>query len=105
MGEVSDEEEEALPAVSGLVENVAGSEVIADGTYVICTAGSSRRLHQVGRCWRKPGVDFVSYEAHGSVIPEAGLYKSRCKFCWPTASQARASRSPASSASSSSSSS
>ena len=45
-------------------------EMLISG-YIISKMGSRewRRLHYVGQCWRKPGIDYKAYEVHG----EAGF--------------------------------
>lgn len=80
---ISDDEMAPVPSASGLIEQTELSSDIPEGTYVVSTAGSARRLHQVGRCWRKPGVDYLSFMVLGSSPPDPSLYKTFCKFCWP----------------------
>ena len=48
-----------------------------------------RTLHQVGSCWRRPGIDYRVESAHGDVLPDPGRYNAVCKSCFikPTAKQ------------------
>ena len=53
--------------------------------YVVAIAGSSRRrrLHQVGRCWRVPGLHYKDFEVFGDTLPAAEDYHLICRQCWP----------------------
>ena len=42
-----------------------------------------RRLHYIGRCYRRPGVDYYDYEAHGETLPPPDRYDKTCLQCWP----------------------
>ena len=55
--------------------------------YVVAIAGSSRRrrLHQVGRCWRVPGLHYRDFEVFWDVLPPAEAYHLICHQCWPAA--------------------
>ena len=55
--------------------------------YVVAIAGSSRRrrLHQVGRCWRVPGLHYKEFEVFGDTLPAAEDYHLICHQCWPAA--------------------
>lgn len=44
-----------------------------------------RRLHYLGRCYRRPGVDYFDYESYGEVLPTADCYDKTCMQCWPPA--------------------
>ena len=87
--EMSDGEQVRIGTVSELKKCTPDDGKIEDGTYVITTAmkgHTRRRLHQVGRCWRRPGIDYHQFEVHGTTAPEDCLYSSRCRLCWPPSS-------------------
>ena len=44
-----------------------------------------RRLHYVGRCYRKPGVDYFDYDSYGELLLAADQYDKTCVQCWPPA--------------------
>ena len=74
--------------VSGIevdvTEPAGGWPILSEGKRVISisrASGSSRTLHVVGRCWRRPGVhfrDFVFLDEG-----ERGQYSALCKECFP----------------------
>ena len=41
-----------------------------------------RRLHKLGECWRKPGVDYLEYEVLGLELPPAASYNAVCHQCF-----------------------
>ena len=104
---VSDDEEVKVCRVSAMVEPEEDPERDLNGLFVVGVSGAVRRLHQVGRCWRYPGVDYVDFVVYGTQEPDADQYTAKCRFCWPAkrmkASSFTASRAPPSSADSSSS--
>ena len=66
--------------------NPAGIE---KGTFLVSldTSGRRRTLHQVGRCWRKPGLHFQKFEILGGTetLEQINIdkYSSICKDCFP----------------------
>ncbi len=58
------------PQVQGYVCSVTGRRGV-------------RRLHFVGRCHRKPGLDYAAFQEHGEERPSAGEYDVICRQCWP----------------------
>jgi hypothetical protein len=62
---------------------------LAPGQIVISKAGGKRQtLHQVGRCWRVPGVHYLEYETLSesdlSTVPKDLGYQRICRDCFPT---------------------
>jgi hypothetical protein len=39
-------------------------------------------LHKFGECWRKPGVDFMSFEILGPELPPPTAYHAACCQCF-----------------------
>ena len=82
-----------LPAI-GIEEEEPGGSGDEDGCEVvpvvlslgvrvisITKGGTSRTLHKVGECWRRPGVHYKFY-----IVPdedEVGEYRHLCKDCYP----------------------
>jgi hypothetical protein len=78
-----DDEEEALGAVT--LDAVERPEA---GRWVVSLAGGGRTqtLHQVGRCWRVPGVHFSRFEWLEEADLEAAetkKYRRVCRDCFP----------------------
>ena len=75
---------------------------IAQGTYVISIRKYSRlrRLHRVGGCHLRPGVDYLDFENHGDMLPAAVQYHHLCKRCFATGAPATAGADAGSSSSS-----
>lgn len=101
-GDGSDQEEVVLKSVGG-----HGTFEYANllGQYVVSVSGKTgktRRLHKVGECFRKPGVDYRNFVVLGFEEPAPSEYSHQCQHCW---SGKRARAAPSSSSSSSSSSS
>ena len=93
LGESSDEDAAAAlpvappaPAVSRLVVAAAASAGPSLGSYVVSLHSRSRfrRLHRVGDCWRRPGLDFLDYEVLGADLPDSASYDAACKDCFRT---------------------
>ena len=57
-----------------------------DGDFVVSCA-RLKCLHQVGRCYRRPGRDYLHYEVF-SEVPPAGSYDKICLSCWPLGNSA-----------------
>ena len=101
-GDGSDQEEVMVKSVGG-----HGTFEYANllGQYVVSVSGKTgktRRLHKVGDCFRKPGVDYRDFVVLGLEEPAPSEYSHQCQHCW---SGKRARVAPSSSSSSSSSSS
>ena len=64
-------------------ERFVGREVLGKGMRVISVTrgGSSRTLHEIGACWRVPGVHYRHYCLLD--VGEIGDYRSLCKECYP----------------------
>ena len=43
-----------------------------------------RRLHRIGGCWLKPGVDYLEYEILENEVPVPGTFDLPCRLCWPS---------------------
>ena len=58
--------------------------VLAFGTFVVSVQrnGKFKRLHQIGGCGRKPGVDYACFTALGMEAPDASSYTAKCKGCF-----------------------
>ena len=58
--------------------------VFAVGTFVVSIQRKSnfRRLHIVGACSYRAGIDFARYEAFGLVMPDPSSYTAQCKHCF-----------------------
>ena len=91
LGESSDEDAAAAlpaapptPVVSRLVVAAAASAGPSLGSYVVSLHSRSRfrRLHRVGDCWRRPGLDFLDYEVLGADMPDSSSYDAACKDCF-----------------------
>ena len=54
------------------------------GGYVVSITGKRtwRRLHYIGRCWRRPGKDYASFQTFGEDAPPAAAYDAVCRDCW-----------------------
>ena len=74
-----------LPAI--MDAPVPDEKELPKSGYVITFTfkGGLRRLHYVGRCYRRPGVDYFDYESYGELLPAADQYDKTCKQCWPPA--------------------
>ena len=106
VSEVSDNEEIAVGNISKHVKDVTATGGNLKGMFVVSFSNRIRRLHQVGRCHRVPGVDYAEYEIMGAEEPPAHTYTARCGHCWSNkarTSSSRASETSSSSASSGSS--
>ena len=62
------------------------------GTYVVSIQRQSnfRRLHIVGSCPSRAGIDFAHFEAFGTTQPEDKHYTACCKHCLKTGMDAGA---------------
>ena len=64
---------------------VVDDELALDlGAYVLSVQNKSgfRRLHRIGACWRKPGVDYENFRVLGFDLPPASAYDAVCKGCF-----------------------
>lgn len=83
-------------------EEVTPPPLVAKGHFVIATCGKIRRLHVMGKCYRRPGIDYYKFDVIGPDEPPPELYTARCGHCWPRRrEQAAASALPSSSSSTS----
>ena len=66
---------------AGIIDPV--SEV-PTGTYVMSLVGRSRKrtLHQVGACYRKPGLDYRDFVVIGENRPELVAGERLCGSCF-----------------------
>ena len=55
--------------VSKHSKDVTAASGSLKGMFVVGISGRIRRLHQVGRCHRVPGVDYARYEVIGPTEP------------------------------------
>ena len=60
--------------------------VIPLGMYLVSVQPRSRfrRLHRMGECAYRPGVDFKSFELLGESEPSPNQFTARCKHCFRT---------------------
>ena len=73
-----------LPAIMDRQEPEEISELPTSGYVITFTFKKRlRRLHYIGRCYRRPGVDYYDYEAHGETLPPPDRYDKTCLQCWP----------------------
>ena len=51
--------------------------------YYISYSGKKaiKVLHRLGHCFMLPGVDYMSYDYMGTVIPDSSSYDTVCKWC------------------------
>ena len=56
---------------------------IPSGFVVAITVSKLRRLHYVGNCGRRPGVQYRSFEVFGDNPPDPIRYDKRCRQCFP----------------------
>ncbi len=70
---------------SAAAQAAASTETPQIQGYVCSITGRRgvRRLHFVGRCHRKPGLDYAAFREHGDERPSAGEYDVICRQCWP----------------------
>ena len=74
-------------------EEEACQPEIPEGSWVVSCekAGKHRTLHQVGRCWRKPGVHYQWYERISDLEAQKGVdkgsYTSGCRDCFKSLSR------------------
>ena len=71
--------------------------------YYISYSGKKaiKVLHRLGHCFMLPGVDYMSYDYMGTVIPDSSSYETVCKWCAKKAELSGDMNSPASNTSSS----
>lgn len=57
---------------------------IGNGTYVMSLVGRSKKrtLHQIGGCYRRPGIDYKDYVVLGNVRPELKMGEKLCGTCF-----------------------
>ena len=70
-------------AAAVVARGVAGWHAVC-GTYVVSNVrnGKFMRLHRIGGCGRKPGIDFACYTVLGMDTPDASMYTAKCKNCF-----------------------
>ena len=68
---------------AGVYANVQGPYVVS-----ISTRTQNRCLHHLGKCWRKPGVDYQLFVDLGDQL-DPSQYSSICRNCWPQGTAAR----------------
>ena len=51
------------------------------GFYVSCSGKKVRYLHQLGKCYLLPGVDFINYTFAGNTFPKKAEYDTVCRLC------------------------
>ena len=44
--------------------------------------GRHRKLHHIGSCFRRPGVDYINFEVYGDKVPDEAEIDSQCKDCF-----------------------
>ena len=51
--------------------------------YYISYSGKKaiKVLHRLGHCFMLPGVEFLSHDYMGTVIPDSSSYETVCKWC------------------------
>ena len=81
------------------------SKTTPEGFVVSVTKGGFRRLHFVGACRLVPGEDYHKYEEYGELLPPAGVFNARCRWCFQDGGAIHVDDLPSNSSSSSSSSS
>ena len=79
--------EDPLPITDTSSKLVVADANIAEiplGTFVVSLQARTRfrRLHRVGDCWRKPGVDYLDFEILGMELPKAAMYNAACSHCF-----------------------
>jgi hypothetical protein len=88
-------------------QKAADSTVVAGepGDYVVSVTEKRgfRRLHQLGRCYRVPGLHYTQWLTLGTARPTSAEYDDFCRNCWPSGKQKEGSSSESSSSGSSSS--
>ena len=77
---------------------------VSQGSYVVSIRQHTRvrRLHRVGSCHLRPGLDYTDFVQYGDVLPSASEYHHLCKRCFSTGAPTAASSATASSSSCSS---
>ena len=65
-------------------DSASDEVVVPSGTFVVSVKPRSgfRRLHRVGDCPMKPGLDYFTFEVLGDAMPEPSKYNARCGRCW-----------------------
>ena len=41
-----------------------------------------KRLHQLGKCYRRPGIDYREWVYFGESLPSSDCYDAHCLQCW-----------------------
>lgn len=88
-GEEASDSEEVTPVP---VPESSSRLVVADpapldipaGSYLVSIQARTkfRRLHKIGECWRRPGVDFLLFEVLGQELPQPSQYNAVCHHCF-----------------------
>ena len=54
------------------------------GAYIVSIQSKSRfrRLHKMGECWMRPGIDYLEFEVLGLELPLASSYSAVCRRCF-----------------------
>ena len=78
--------------------DVTVSPDLPAGTFVASVQRSGfKRLHKIGSCPRRPGLDYSSFEVMGLTEPAPEMYSQRCKQCFRDGEQVASSPSTSSS--------
>ena len=90
MGESCDEEEESRPKEEPKPKAVDCTVTKGEsGEYVVSVTEKRgfRRLHQLGRCYRVPGLHYTQWLSLGTERPSTTEYDDFCRNCWPAPSK------------------
>ena len=82
----SDSDESGSSPASSSSSSASSSKLTslpALGIHVVAIYRKVRRLHKIGACYRKPGLDFANYEVLSADIPDPPCYNRVCKDCFP----------------------
>ena len=103
---MGEEDGESRP-LERVPQKAADSTVVKGepGDYVVSVTEKRgfRRLHQLGRCYRVPGLHYMQWLTLGTARPTSAEYDDFCRNCWPSGVQKEGTSSEESSSGSSSS--
>ena len=76
--------EEVLDFAEQMMVSDGMEQQVSDGTFVLSVVGRSKRrtLHQVGACYRRPGIHFKEYLIVGDVRPVLEKGERLCISCF-----------------------
>ena len=82
--------EEVLDLAEQLLGGDGAEQPVSAGTFVLSVVGRSKRrtLHQVGACYRKPGIHYKEYLVVGDVRPILEPGERLCVSCFGRRDQA-----------------